>query len=372
VSVRLPEITGNAGVFVDGDWVESKDQDPNGDVRLVQLADIGDGEFLDKSARFLTSQKAAQLRCTYLQPGDILIARMPDPLGRACVFPEGQQPSVTVVDVCIVRPDLKKVWPRWLLHKINSDSFRRNIHDWTTGTTRQRISRGNLAKISFDLPPLKEQRRIAAILDNADALRRKRKRALELLDTLTQSIFLDMFGDPVVNPRALEKAPLGNLIRVKSGDGLVAKDMVAAGQYPVYGGNGINGYHDEFMFEEQKLVIGRVGVYCGAVHLTRPNSWITDNALYVSEIKRPMSLVYLAAALTLANLNQYAGRAAQPLVSGSRIYPVEILLPSLDDQLRFESALLEISQTTTALNLGTKLLGDLFSSLQHSAFSGQL
>ncbi len=54
------------GVFSDGDWVESKDQDPGGDVRLTQLADVGDGAFRDRSSRFLTSNKAQQLGCTFL------------------------------------------------------------------------------------------------------------------------------------------------------------------------------------------------------------------------------------------------------------------------------------------------------------------
>src|SRR4029077_5143878 len=106
----------------------------------------------NKSSRFVNSAKAKELQCTYLEPGDILIARMPDPVGRACIFPGLEQQSVTVVDICILRPDLKRVLPRWLLHKINSEDFRRAISSWITGTTRQRISRGNLSKLDFILP----------------------------------------------------------------------------------------------------------------------------------------------------------------------------------------------------------------------------
>ena len=92
----IDDLVGSQGLFRDGDWVESKDQDPNGDVRLIQLADIGDGEFRNKSARFLTVAKAAELGCSYLREGDLLIARMPDPLGRACLFPlKGELKFVT-------------------------------------------------------------------------------------------------------------------------------------------------------------------------------------------------------------------------------------------------------------------------------------
>src|SRR6266581_2115330 len=81
------------GLFVDGDWVESKDQDPDGEVRLIQLADIGDGIFRNRSSRFLTLEKAKELRRTFLEPEDVLIARMPERLGRACTFPSANFPQ---------------------------------------------------------------------------------------------------------------------------------------------------------------------------------------------------------------------------------------------------------------------------------------
>ena len=84
---QIPDLIANDGIFIDGDWVESKDQDPDGDVRLIQLADVGDGFYINKSNRFLTREKAVELGCTFLRKGDVLIARMPDPLGRACIFP---------------------------------------------------------------------------------------------------------------------------------------------------------------------------------------------------------------------------------------------------------------------------------------------
>ncbi len=165
--VTLSEIVGEDGVFVDGDWVESKDQDVNGDVRLIQLADIGDGNFINKSNRFLTTKKAKELNCTFLEPGDLLIARMPDPLGRACIFPGLETPCVTVVDICIVRPDKNMATTVWLKFMINSFDFRNTINKFITGTTRQRISRGNLNKLKFKLPPLEDQIRIANILSKA-------------------------------------------------------------------------------------------------------------------------------------------------------------------------------------------------------------
>jgi len=194
IECSLSDAVGADSLFCDGDWVESKDQDPNGDVRLIQLADVGDGEYLNKSARFMTMAKTKELNCTFLQAGDILVSRMPDPIGRACIFPGDAKPSVTVVDICIIRPNLENIDPRLLMRAINSSIFRSQIFRFATGTTRKRISRKNLEKLLINIPPLEEQKRIAAILDKADAIRKKRKQAIELTKQFLRSAFIGMFG----------------------------------------------------------------------------------------------------------------------------------------------------------------------------------
>jgi type I restriction enzyme S subunit len=161
----IPDLKDKDGVFVDGDWVESKDQDPDGDVRLTQLADVGDGFYRNRSNRFLTSSKAQELGCTFLKPNDVLIARMPDPLGRACIFPGDPKPCITVVDVCIVRTGTHGANHRWLVYAINSPQFRAAISSLQSGSTRKRISRSNLATLELPLPPLPEQHRIVTKIE---------------------------------------------------------------------------------------------------------------------------------------------------------------------------------------------------------------
>lgn len=161
----LPELISSDGIFVDGDWVETKDQDPTGDVRLIQLADIGDGRYVDKSNRFLTQATAIELGCTFLKRGDVLVARMPDPLGRACLFPGDSKQAVTVVDVCIIRGKEEHFNRKWLMYFINSPSFRTDIHSLQSGSTRKRISRGNLSTLRLPVPPRAEQTRIVEKLE---------------------------------------------------------------------------------------------------------------------------------------------------------------------------------------------------------------
>jgi len=162
--------TRETGFFCDGDWVESKDQDPDGDVRLIQLADVGDGEYRDRSSRFMTKAAAKRLNCSYLEPGDILVARMPDPLGRCCRFPGDSKPAVTVVDICILRPNVSFFDPDFLVVAMNCPRFRRLVSAQATGTTRSRISRSNLGVLPVPLPPLAEQKRIVAKVDELMAL----------------------------------------------------------------------------------------------------------------------------------------------------------------------------------------------------------
>ncbi len=162
---KISDLVTSDGIFIDGDWVESKDQDPSGDVRLIQLADIGDGYYINKSHRFLTSSKASELKCTFLNREDVLIARMPDPLGRACLFPGDIRRAITVVDVCIVRVKPKFLDARWLMYFINAAPFRERISALQSGSTRKRISRRNLGTLDLPIPPRAEQTRIVEKLE---------------------------------------------------------------------------------------------------------------------------------------------------------------------------------------------------------------
>jgi len=104
-------------------------------------------------------------------------------------------------------PDLDRSYLAWLLLTPEMVAL---ANSRATGANLPRLSPTSLAELRIPLPPLPEQRRIAEILDKADALRAKRRAALAQLDTLTQSIFLDMFGDPATNPKGWPQVPIGD------------------------------------------------------------------------------------------------------------------------------------------------------------------
>lgn len=179
------------GVFADGDWVETKDQDENGDVRLTQLADVGVGHWRNRSNRSLTLTSAKGLGCTFLERGDVLVARMPDPLGRACIFPGDSRRAITVVDVCILRPDRSDLDNKWLMWFFNAPQTRAKIETLQSGTTRKRISRKNLGGLQIAVPPIAEQRRAVATIEEyfsrLDAAESALARAVKQIDRLQRS-----------------------------------------------------------------------------------------------------------------------------------------------------------------------------------------
>ena len=112
---------------------------------------------------------------------------------------------------------------------------------------------------------------------------------------------------------------LRKVFKIAGCKGLRQKEQIS-GKYKVYGGNGIKGYHNEYFIEEPILIIGRVGAYCGAIHITDPQSWITDNALFVTEYLTEINQQFLAQVLKQLNINQYAKVGGQPYISQPTVY----------------------------------------------------
>ena len=235
VMLRLRDLA-EGGLFCDGDWVESRDQDPNGTIRLLQLADIGDGEFRNKSSRWLRPDQAERIGVTYVQEGDILIARMPDPLGRACIVPKLETPSITAVDVAILRVKREDVDPRWLMWWLNSPQTRATVASLASGTTRQRITRKKLEALDLLLPPIGEQRRIVETLFNH--LSRLDKAFAELSDARTNLILFeramlhDEFSLAVSDDEKVEFTDFFNVVQPKF-EGYKQKDYQIEGTLPI-------------------------------------------------------------------------------------------------------------------------------------------
>nr|WP_240959702.1 restriction endonuclease subunit S [Rhodococcus sp. HNM0563] len=139
------------------------------------------------------------------EPGDILYGKLRPYLAKITIPGFA---GVCSTDILPIRVS-EVVDARFLLHYLRQPSLVEWANARSAGANLPRLSPKELATLPVPLPPIEEQRRIAAVLDHTDALRTKRREALARLDELTQSIFIDMFGDPVLNPKKWELATLG-------------------------------------------------------------------------------------------------------------------------------------------------------------------
>lgn len=139
---------------------------------------------------------------------------------------------------------------------------------------------------------------------------------------------IDWIGDI---PEGWKIAKLKWFISIKSGDGIETEEIGVEGSYPVYGGNGIMGYTNNFNRYGNDMIIGRVGAKCGNVHLVEGKKWISDNALFLYNVKG-FELQYLSLILRALNLNQYANQNAQPLITGLIVRQQIVTRPSIKEQ----------------------------------------
>ena len=180
--------------FTDGDWIESKDQSDFG-VRLVQTGNVGVAEYLDKpnNKKWISEDTFDRLHCEEVLPGDILISRLPEPAGRACIVPLLGTKMITAVDCTIVRtaPDMSN---KFLVQYLSSQAYFDDVNTCLAGGTRQRISRGNLANFNVPIPVKKsEQDAIGMFFGYLDNLITLHQRKCALLFSPFQAFISMMF-----------------------------------------------------------------------------------------------------------------------------------------------------------------------------------
>ena len=181
------------------------------------------------------------------------------------------------------------------------------------------ISKGDIEKTSIHLPKLETQNKIVGELDSYQKI-------IDGCNQVIENYKPSIDIDPKWKLRTLR-----DLIKLSSGNGLT-QNKFKKGNYDVFGGNGIVGKHNEYFLEQPTIVIGRVGAYCGSIHITSPKSWVTDNGLYVKEFLEDIDLNFLYLTLISLRLNQYSKVGGQPSLSQQDILKLNIQLPPIDKQ----------------------------------------
>ncbi len=261
-----------------------------------------------------------------------------------------------------------------------------------TGSAGQRrVPKHFLESLEIPLPPLAEQRRIAAVLDQAEALRAKRRHTLVQLDTLTQSLFLDLFGDPAINPRkwSVRKfADVGVLDRGISKHRPRNAPELLGGPYPlIQTGDVANCDHYIRSYDSTYSEIGLrqsrmwpAGTLCITIAANIAKTGIlTFDACFPDSVvgfqpndSATTEYVQLWLSFLQATLEANAPESAQKNINLAILRGLDISVPPLPLQREFAAQVAAVERLKAAQRSSLAKLDALFASLQHRAFRGEL
>lgn len=365
--------------------------DPNG-VNWVMISDA------TESGKYINSTKKRILptgvkRSRMVRPGDFLLTNSMS-FGRPYIM----NTSGCIHDGWLVlSPKMQNASPDFFYHLLGSQFIFAEFERRAAGATVKNLNIDLVKSVGIPLPPLAEQRRIAEVLDKAEALRAKRRAAFAQLDSLTQSLFLDLFGDPATNPKGWPNLALGEVVKLVGGFAFKSENFAEEGKAIVrisnLTGDGIDlngiaripddklGNGVNYKIKPGDILIAMSGATTGKIGIAplelpeelylnqRVGSYrIRDTSL----IQREFLLELLRSIFYQRFLWQLAAGAAQPNVSGTQLESASIPLPPISLQHEFARRITAVEKLKTAQRAALAELDALFASLQHRAFRGEL
>lgn len=322
--------------------------------------------------------------------GALLIAMYGATVGRLGILGVD---ATTNQAVCHVIPDPKAAEVRYLFHALSNQVA--NIVARGVGGAQPNISQGIVRELALPLPPLPEQRRIADVLDRAEALRANRRAALAQLDTLAQSIFIDMFGDPVKNPKGWPNPTLGGLLSFQQyGPRFYNESYSAEGTRIVritdLSEDGTLNFSamprllvsdsdvSQYGLHPGDLIFARTGATVGKVALIQPDDppciagayFITMR--FASTVEPTYARAVLNAPSIRAIVAKRSRQAAQQNFSGPGLRQLPMPLPPVGLQREFARRGAAVEKLKAAHRASLAELDALFASLQYRAFRGEL
>ena len=325
-------------------------------IRLLRGDNIIQGALRWDSVKRWPNQLTKDVEKYFLDDGDVVLA-MDRPwieagLKYACLAKE-DCPSLLVQRVARLR-GTPRLETRFLRYVIGSRSFTDHVLAVQTGTAVPHISGGQIKSFCFPLPPLVEQRKIAAIVGALDDKIDLNRRMNETLETVARAIFKDWFVDfgptrakmegraPYQSPDVWSLFPdrlddddkpvgwdfgtIANLAKISGGKQLDARLISSSGKSPVFGGAGPMGFTDGHNVDGFVITFGRVGAYCGQFFWHNGMAWINNNASLVSpHAKADSEWIFLC--MSGLDLDPIKRGAAQPFVSNGDMASLEVIIP---------------------------------------------
>ncbi|MCH7328423.1 restriction endonuclease subunit S [Acinetobacter modestus] len=354
----------------------------------LSIADMNQGRYLASTKECITDLgvKASNIK---LIPKNTLVLSYKLSIGKVGITQKPMYTNEAIASLTELDSQVDINYLYWALQHID---LLENADRAAMGKT---LNKAKLSEVKIPLPPLPEQRRIAAILDQADALRQKRSQAIEKLDQLLQATFIDMFGDPVSNPKGWDLKSVGEISESKLGKMLDKKKQSSENDQYKYLRNAnvqwfrfdlSDVFEMEFNEKDRKnceLKFGDILV-CEGGEPGRAAIWKNDleNCFFQKALHRvrldmtqilPEYFVWLFWFYSKnGGFDDHITVATIAHLTGVKMKAMQIPIPPLSLQEEFQQKLNEIEVLKTTLENSSKLFERLFSSLQNQAFSGTL
>lgn len=262
----------------------------------------------------------------------------------------------------------------YISHFFNTTQYWQQIRKSARGVAQPGVNASVLKDLQIPLPPLKEQKRIAAILDQADALRTKRKEALADLDRLVQSVFLDMFGDPVENPKGYIRSTLKDTFNFTTGK-LDSNAATEAGEYPFFTCARETFKIDTYAFDCEALLLAGNNAnadYSVKHYKGKFNAYQRTYVITLEEDKLSYEYARIALEYMLFDLKRYSKGTNTKYLTMGILNQMPILTPPLSLQQEFAAIVESIEKQKARYKAHLAELDTLFASLQQRAFNGEL
>ena len=296
------------------------------------------------------------------------------------------EPNFAIKNVALFKFNNSKVYNKYFIHFIKSEAFLNQINSQSKGGTQKFVTLKILRNIQIPLPPLPTQQKIASILDAADTLRQKDKALLAKYDELTQSLFLDMFGDPVSNNLNFPFPKIKDFTTVSQGMQIAIKER--------HKKNGVNRYkyltvaYLNGRKEEEYIESPRLSVVCNKEEIlmirtgntgqvvTNVEGVFHNNFFKIDWNRDKLNKIYLVYFLSnpviRRNLLKRASTTTIPDLSHGQFYDLNIIVPLLSLQIQFAERVTIIEQQKALAQASLEKSEELFNSLLQKAFKGEL
>ena len=305
--------------------------------------------------------------------GDILLA-MIGTIGNPVLVETDREFSIK--NVALFKFTGSDVNNRYFRHLLDSKIIKRQMALASRGGTQKFVSLKVLRNLNIPLPPLAEQKRIAAILDKADMLRTKRRAALAKLDSLVQSVFLEMFGDPVTNPMGWEERKLDETVNFTTGK-LDSNAGVPGAQYPFFTCAREVYQIDKYAFDCEALLLAGNNAsadYWVKHYSGRFNAYQRTYVITLKHEQDSFRYNYMKYALEskLLLMKRLSKGSNTRYLTLSILKPIKIQVPDVETMTKFGLITNEIGNHFASNQTALTQLDNLFQALQQRAFRGEL